>query len=117
MTTIQVGQHGEIILPPEMRTAAGIRDQSYVVVEQIGAEIRVRPAALESEIYTPERIAEFLVSNALDAADYAAAVAEARKMGLGPPIDPLFADTAMHRDDCPADLAAEHDKYLYGDES
>ena len=31
--------------------------------------------------------------------------------------DPFFADTAVFRDDCPADLAAKHDDYLYGDAS
>jgi hypothetical protein len=33
------------------------------------------------------------------------------------PEDPLFADTAVFCDEAPADLAAEHDKYLYGDAS
>jgi hypothetical protein len=36
------------------------------------------------EAYTPERIAEFLLNNAVNAADYAAALAEVRKMGLDP---------------------------------
>jgi len=38
----------------------------------------------ELEDYSPERIAEFLLSNALDAEDYAEAVAEVRRMGLDP---------------------------------
>jgi hypothetical protein len=36
------------------------------------------------EVYTPERRAEFLLSNATDAADYAAAVKAVSKMGLDP---------------------------------
>jgi hypothetical protein len=36
------------------------------------------------EIYTPERRAEFLLSNAVDAEDYARAVEEVRKLGLDP---------------------------------
>ena len=36
------------------------------------------------EIYTPERIAEFRLNNALDFADYQAALKEVRKMGLDP---------------------------------
>jgi hypothetical protein len=40
------------------------------------------PGANEIEIYTPERIAEFLLANAIDAADFAAAFAEVRKLGL-----------------------------------
>lgn len=30
--------------------------------------------------------------------------------------DPLFADTAVYRGHGPADVAARHDDYLYGDE-
>jgi tyrosyl-tRNA synthetase len=36
------------------------------------------------EIYSPERKAEFLLNNAIDADDYCSAVAEVRKMGLDP---------------------------------
>jgi hypothetical protein len=31
--------------------------------------------------------------------------------------DPLFADKAVFRDNGPADVAAKHDDYLYGDAS
>ena len=31
--------------------------------------------------------------------------------------DPLFADTAVYRDDGPADFASNHDDYLYEDAS
>ena len=31
--------------------------------------------------------------------------------------DPLFADTAVWRDDGPTDVAEKHDDYLYGDAS
>ncbi len=31
--------------------------------------------------------------------------------------DPLFADTAVYRDDGPGDCASNHDDYLYGDAS
>lgn len=34
-----------------------------------------------------------------------------------PSSDPLFADTAVYRDDGPVDLASNHDDYLYGDGS
>ena len=34
-----------------------------------------------------------------------------------PSDDPLFADTAVYRDDGPADFASNHDGYLYGDAS
>ena len=34
-----------------------------------------------------------------------------------PSEDPLFADDAVFRGDSPADLAKNHDSYLYGDRS
>ena len=36
------------------------------------------------ETYSPERRAEFLLSNAVDAEDYARAVREVEKLGLDP---------------------------------
>jgi hypothetical protein len=40
--------------------------------------------AMPVEIYTPERRAELLLSNAVDAEDYARAVEAVRTMGLDP---------------------------------
>ena len=40
--------------------------------------------ALSVEIYTDERKAEFLLSNAVDEQDYAWAVREVRKLGIDP---------------------------------
>jgi GNAT superfamily N-acetyltransferase len=37
-----------------------------------------------TDIYTPERIAEFLLNNAVNAEDYARAVEEVRRLGLDP---------------------------------
>jgi hypothetical protein len=36
------------------------------------------------EAYTPERVAEFLLTNTVDAADYSRAVKLVRDMGLNP---------------------------------
>ena len=36
------------------------------------------------EVYTPERVAEFLLNNAVSPEDYAAALAEIRNMGIDP---------------------------------
>jgi hypothetical protein len=63
----------------------GIEEGSLVVAEEREDGVLIRPAvALPVEVYTPERRAEFLLSNAVDARDYARAVAEVRKMGLDP---------------------------------
>jgi hypothetical protein len=43
-----------------------------------------RSSAQLGERYTPRRLAQFLLQNAVDAADYAAARREVRKLGLDP---------------------------------
>ena len=46
----------------------------------------------EVEVYTPERIAEFLLNNAVSEADYQAAIEEVITMGIDPatvPHDPF----------------------------
>ena len=40
-----------------------------------------------------------------------------RAVSPKPSEDPLFADTAVYRDDGPTDTASNHDDYLYGDAS
>jgi hypothetical protein len=46
----------------------------------------IMPAEAEEdvEIYTPERLAEFFLNNAIDAESYAYAREEVRKLGLDP---------------------------------
>lgn len=48
------------------------------------AALEETSVALPLETYTPERRAEFLLSNAVDAEDYAAAVRDVRALGLDP---------------------------------
>lgn len=56
-----------------------------VVAEEAPYGVLLRPAALlPLEIYTPERKAEFLLSNATDEKDYKKAQAEVRRLGLDP---------------------------------
>ena len=55
------------------------------MAEETPAGILLRPAAvLPVESYTDERRAEFILSNAVDASDYASAVKAVRDMGLDP---------------------------------
>jgi len=82
--TVYVGQGGDVPLPPSIRERAGISAGSPVTLEARDGMVIVRTSYLDPEIYTPERKAEFLLSNAVDAADYAAACSEVRKMGLDP---------------------------------
>lgn len=85
MEISKVGKRGAVVVPARLRRKFGIEEGRLVVAEERPDGILIRPAmALPVEIYTPERKAEFLLSNAVDAADYRAAVAEVKKMGLNP---------------------------------
>ena len=56
-----------------------------VVAEESPYGVLLRPAAVVPvEVYTPERKAELLLSNATDQKDYAEALAEVRRMGVDP---------------------------------
>jgi AbrB family looped-hinge helix DNA binding protein len=83
--TSKVGKRGAIVVPARLRRRFGIVQGSLVVAEERGDGILIRPAvALPLEIYSPERKAEFLLSNATDVKDYQAALKEVRKMGVDP---------------------------------
>jgi hypothetical protein len=56
-----------------------------VIAEERGEGILIRPAvAVPVEIYGPARVAEFLLSNAVNARDYRKAVLAVRKFGINP---------------------------------
>ena len=83
--TSKVGSRGTVVIPAELRRRYGIEEGSYVIAEPRDEGILIRPAAvLPLETYGPRRRAEFLLSNAVDAEDYARAVREVRRMGLNP---------------------------------
>jgi len=72
-----------VIIPAALRRRFGIEEGSLVVAEATEEGILIRPAvAMPIEIYTPRRKAEFLLSNAVDADDYAWAAEEVHRMGL-----------------------------------
>ena len=80
-----MGKRGTIVIPARLRRQFHLEEGSYIIVEARQEGILIRPASLHPiEIYTPERKAQFLLMNAVDATDYAAAVTEVREMGLDP---------------------------------
>lgn len=84
-TTIQVGQRGTIVIPAALRRRYGLAEGTLIVAESREDGILLRPGvAVPIEIYTPERIAEFLLGNAVDREDYESAREEVRKLGLDP---------------------------------
>lgn len=82
--TVSVGQSGDVPIPPSIREVTGINAGSVVSIEARDGAIVIRPISIDAEAYTAERKAEFLLSNAVDAADYAAACEEVRALGLYP---------------------------------
>jgi AbrB family looped-hinge helix DNA binding protein len=85
METSKVGKRGTVVVPSRLRRRFGLQEGSFVIAEEREDGILLRPAVpLPLEVYTPDRKAQFLLSNAVDADDYAAAVEEVRKMGLDP---------------------------------
>ncbi len=85
MQSAKVGKRGAIIVPANLRKRFGIEEGSLVTAEEKDDGILIRPAVvIPIERYTPERKAEFLLSNAVDEADYRSARKAVRKMGLDP---------------------------------
>ena len=91
MQSAKVGKRGAIIVPANLRKRFGIEEGTIVTAEEKEDGILIRPAVvIPVERYTPERKAEFLLSNAVDEADYRKARSAVRKMGLNP-------DSISHR--------------------
>lgn len=80
-----VGRRGTVVIPAALRRRFGIHEGDTVIAEERPDGVLIRPAVvMPVEMYSVERRAEFLLSNAVDAEDYALAVAEVRAMGLDP---------------------------------
>jgi AbrB family looped-hinge helix DNA binding protein len=81
----KIGKRGTFVIPAKMRRRFGIEEGSEVIAEETPEGILIRPAiTIPIEVYVDERKAEFLLSNAVDAADYRGAQEEVRRMGLDP---------------------------------
>jgi AbrB family looped-hinge helix DNA binding protein len=85
MESARVGKRGAIIVPAKLRKQFGIEEGSIVTAEARDDGILIRPAVIVPvERYTPERKAEFMLSNATNAEDYREARKAVRKLGLNP---------------------------------
>jgi len=85
MQSARVGKRGAIVVPAKLRKRFGIEEGSIVIAEEKEDGILIRPAmVVPVERYSPERKAEFLLSNAIDEADYLKAQRAVRKLGLDP---------------------------------
>jgi AbrB family looped-hinge helix DNA binding protein len=87
----KVGKRGTVVIPAELRRRFGIEEGTIVIAEARDDGILIRPAVvLPVEAYTPERKAQFLLSTAVDRADYERAVRAVRAMGLDPVTIPHY---------------------------
>lgn len=85
METCKVGRNGTLVIPAKLRRRFALKEGGMVVLEQTEDGISIRPAvAVPVEIYSAQRKAEFLLNNAVDAADYKRALRAVRKLGLDP---------------------------------
>jgi AbrB family looped-hinge helix DNA binding protein len=74
-----------LVIPARLRRRFGLEEGSEVIAEETPEGILIRPAiTVPIELYSDERKAELLLSNAVDADDYAQAVQAVRAMGLDP---------------------------------
>ncbi|HTF24479.1 MAG TPA: AbrB/MazE/SpoVT family DNA-binding domain-containing protein [Candidatus Limnocylindria bacterium] len=85
MESAKVGKRGAIVVPAKLRRRFGIEEGTVVTAEEREDGILIRPAVVVPiERYTPERKAEFLLSNATTRADYRKARKEVQKLGIDP---------------------------------
>ncbi len=81
----KIGKRGAVIIPIELRKQLHLHEGDLIIAESHGDGILLKPAvALPIERYSAERKAEFILSNAVDRADYAMARKEVKALGLDP---------------------------------
>lgn len=81
----KVGKRGTLVIPAKLRRRFGIEEGSEVIAEETPEGILIRPAVtVPVEVYSAERKAELLLTNAVDAEDYRLVEEEVRRMGLDP---------------------------------
>ena len=81
----RVGKRGTLVIPSRLRGMYGLEEGTDVVMEATPEGVLIRPAmTVPLEIYGPLRRAEFLLTNAVDAADYQEALEEVRRLGVDP---------------------------------
>jgi AbrB family looped-hinge helix DNA binding protein len=87
MQTVVIGKRGTVVIPVKLRRRYKLDEGSIMIVEEREEGILMRPAVtapVEVEIYTPERLAEFFLNNAMDRDDYLDARKEVEAMGINP---------------------------------
>ena len=87
MKTIVMGKRGTLVIPAKLRTRYRLDEGSAIQVEEREDGILIRPfagAAPQVEIYSPQRLAEFFLNNAMDREDYLDARQRVTALGIDP---------------------------------
>ena len=87
MQTVRMGKRGTVVIPAKLRKRYRLDEGSPMLVEEREEGILMRPAEISPanvEIYTPQRLAEFFLNNAMDREDYLEARKEVESMGIDP---------------------------------
>ena len=81
----RIGKRGTVVIPAKMRRRFGLEEGTFIVAEEREEGVLIRPAAvIPVETYTLRRRAEFLLNNAVGAADYRKARAATKRLSLDP---------------------------------
>lgn len=82
---VRVGKRGTLVIPADARRRYGMGEGEMLVMEECAQGLLLKPIrAYDLEVYTPQRSAEFMLNNAVDGAEFDAALADVRAMGLDP---------------------------------
>jgi AbrB family looped-hinge helix DNA binding protein len=87
MQTVLIGKRGTVVIPAKLRKRYRLDVGGTMLIEEREDGILMRPAVttpIEVEVYTPERLAEFFLNNAMDEEDYLEARKEVDAMGIDP---------------------------------
>jgi len=85
LNPVKIGRNGTLVIPAKVRRRLGLAEGELVLIEETGDGLMIRPAvAMPAEMYSVRQRAEFLLNNAVDAADYRKACEAVRAMGLEP---------------------------------
>lgn len=80
-----LGKRGTLVIPAQLRQEFGLKEGDLIITEASPNGILLRPAmAVPVELYSKERQAEFLLSNAVDKKDYERIKKEVLAMGIDP---------------------------------
>ena len=82
---VKIGKRHTMVIPQPWRKRFGFAEGGHIITEATDEGVLLRPAATVAvRRYSPEERAAFLLSNAVDAADFAGAAKAVRKLGLSP---------------------------------